>query len=177
MPMPRSNLAAFAANVGSAYEKLADKTTSTAGAVWSGVGDAIKAGAEGFITGTQLGGMQADNELKANALEVSNKTKESTIAAQNAQNTYAKEAATTGTMAQQHLQAHIPDMVKAKAPQLSNPTPIQPSNSNPIQSSFSTQNLITSSGTPYANYGAQLQAPAAAPNTNPPKKLSPTEQY
>ena len=149
MPMPRSNLAAFAANVGSAYEKLADKTTSAAGAVASGIGDAIKAGADGYIAGTQLENMEIDNALKANALEVSDKTKESTINAQNAQNTYAQEAANTGTMAQKHLQKHIPEIA---TPQVSNPTPIQPSNSTPIQSAPTTQNLITPNAVPYANY-------------------------
>lgn len=132
MPMPRSNLAAFAANVGSAYEKLTDKTTSTAGAVASGIGDAIKAGADGYIAGTQLENMEIDNALKANALEVSNATKDSTINAQNAQNAYAEAAANTGTMVQGHLQTHIPEIATPSAP--------------------TTQNLITPNAVPYANY-------------------------
>lgn len=138
MPMPRSNLAAFAANVGSAYEKLTDKTTSTAGAVASGIGDAIKAGADGYIAGTQLENMEIDNALKANELEVSNATKGNTIKAQNAQNAYAEAAANTGTMAQKHLQKHIPEIA---TPQVSNPTPAP-----------TTQNLITPNAVPYANY-------------------------
>lgn len=134
MPMPRSNLAAFAANVGSAYEKLTDKTTSTAGAVASGIGDAIKAGANGYIAGTQLENMEIDNALKANELEVSNTTKDSTINAQNAQNAYVEAAANTGTMVQKHLQKYIPEIT------------------TPIQSAPTTQNLITPNAVPYANY-------------------------
>lgn len=141
MPMPRSNLAAFAANVGSAYEKLTDKTTSTAGAVASGIGDAIKAGADGYIAGTQLENMEIDNALKANELEVSNATKGNTINAQNAQNAYAQAAANTGIMVQGHLQTHIPQIDKAP---VSNPTP--------IQSAPTTQNPITPNHVPYANY-------------------------
>lgn len=134
MPMPRSNLAAFAANVGSAYEKLTDKTTSTAGAVASGIGDAIKAGADGYIAGTQLENIEIDNALKANELEVSDGTKDSTIKAKNAQNAYTEAAANTGTMAQKHLQKHIPEIT------------------TPIQSAPTTQNLITPNAVPYANY-------------------------